>query len=105
MSNTHHIGDSAESVNRPLSITPRHPLLVGDTMKRADIRDVLNNCVNTLVMLADLLGDADQTRFPTLDSGAARRGMFRQLHGVADTLEAIEKLLGAGAKTAEGATA
>lgn len=72
MSNVHHIGDSAEPVNRPLSITPRHPLLVGATLKRADVRDVLNNCANTLVMLADLLGDADQTRFPTLDSGEAR---------------------------------
>ncbi len=100
MSNVHHIGDSAEPVNRPLSITPRHPLLVGATLKRADVRDVLNNCVNTLVMLADLLGDADQTRFPTLDSGAARRGMFLQLFGVADTLKAIEKLLGAKGATA-----
>ncbi|HAO31827.1 MAG TPA: hypothetical protein DCQ84_02600 [Candidatus Competibacteraceae bacterium] len=100
MSNVHHIGDSAEPVNRPLSITPRHPLLVGATLKRADVRDVLNNCANTLVMLADLLGDADQTRFPTLDSGEARRGMFLQLHGVANTLEAIEKLLGAKGATA-----
>lgn len=100
MSNTDHIGNPAESVSRPRSVTPRHPLLTGQTLNRADIRDALNNCADTLHMLSDLFGDSDLDRYSVLDSAAARRGMFLQLQGLASTLEAIEELLGVEAEQA-----
>lgn len=94
MSNTDHIGNSAESASRPFSVTPRHPLLTGPTLKPKDIRDALNKCTDTLHMLSDLFGDTDMERYPVLDSAASRRGVFWQLQGAASTLEAIEELLG-----------
>lgn len=100
MSNTDHIGNPAESASRPRSVTPRHPLLTGQTLNRSDIRDALNNCADTLHMLSDLFGDTDMERYPVLDSAAARRGMFLQLQGLASTLEAIEELLGVEAEQA-----
>lgn len=97
MSNTDHIGNPAESVSRPRSVTPRHPLLTGQTLNRADIRDALNNCADTLHMLSDLFGDSDLDRYSILDSAAARRDVL-QLQGLASTLEAIEELLGVEAE-------
>ena len=91
MSHTHHIGDSAESVNR--SAAPLHPLTQAVELDSPGCRDALNNCAATLYMLADLFGDTDMERYPVLDSAAARRGMFLQLFGVADTLEAIKAFL------------
>jgi len=63
-------------------------------------RDGLNNAAATLRMLADLFGDDDMDRYPALDSSSARRGMFLQLIGVANTLEAIEEFLGREAEEA-----
>lgn len=100
MSDTDHIGNPAEPVSRPRSVTPRHPLLTGPTMTPSDIRDALNKCTDTLYMLSDLFGDTDMEHSTALDSAAARRGMFWQLQGAASTLEAIEELLGIEAEQA-----
>ncbi len=100
MSNTDHIGNPAESVSRPRSVTPRHPLLTGPALEPSGVRDTLNNCAATLHMLSDLFGDTDQERYPVLESRKERYGMFLQLQGVACTLEAIEELLGIEAEQA-----
>lgn len=101
MSNTHPIGKSAETVSR--SAAPLHPLTQAVELDSCSCRDALSNCAATLYMLADLFGDADMERYPTMDSSAARRGMFLQLFGVAGTLEAINAFLEREAEEASDA--
>lgn len=71
-----------------MSSPPRHPLF--DSFN--GIEDTLSKCAATLYCLADLFGgNADQ--YPVLDNDQSRYGMWLQLHGVADCLEAIQQHL------------
>lgn len=70
-----------------------HPLVQAAELDSCGCRDALNNCAATLYLLADLFGDSDMERYPVLDSSAARRGMFLQLIGAANTLEAVGAFL------------
>lgn len=100
MSNIHRIGNPAETASRSRPAVPPHPLLQAAELDVSACRDGLNNCAATLCLLADLFGNADMDRYPVLDSAAARRGMFLQLYGVADTIEAIEAFIGREAEEA-----
>lgn len=93
MSNTNPIGKSAETVNRSRSAGPLHPLTQAVELDLCSCQDALNNCADTLYLLAALFGGYDMTPYRVLDSDAARHGMFLQLFGVADTLKAIEAFL------------
>lgn len=73
--------------------TLQHPFLSHLGLHhKAGQQDALNNCASVLAMLADLFG-SDTTSYPVLDSDAARRGMWINLVGIADTLTAIGKAL------------
>lgn len=79
--------------NDPRRPTPCYPLLpCGLLNSEAEIRDALNNSVAVLCLLADLFG-GDTDKYPILESEQARRGMWLQLHSIADLLDTIEKLL------------
>lgn len=93
MSNTHPIGKFAETVSRSRSAGPLHPLTQAEGLDSCSCLDALNNCADTLYLLADLFGGYDTTPYQVLDSDAARRGMFLQLFGVADCLKAAVAFL------------
>jgi hypothetical protein len=73
-------------------ITLIHPLTQDTSIDSCSIRDTLSNSASTLYLLADLFGgDTDNSQ--VLESRHAKRGMWLQLYGVANALEAAESYL------------
>lgn len=70
--------------------SPRNPLLSTAPFSHAcGLADALSNSADVLATLADLFGERPtNTGFVTLNSEAARRGVFHLLNGVAGVLEA-----------------
>lgn len=85
----------ASNTPRSSETTLIHPF---ETIHPDNIRDALDDCVATLPLLTQhFISEDDYNPF---DSACVRRGMFLQLQGVANTLEAIEAFLGREAEEA-----
>lgn len=75
------------------STLPRHPLFNASGLSSdPDRRDALDGAANVLALLSDLFG-SESDDYTTLNSNAARRGMWLLLDGVADTLRAVSASL------------
>lgn len=69
----------------------RHPLFNSSEFSNdPDRSDALNNAADVLTLLSDLLG-SESDDYITLNSNAARRGMWILLEEVSTTLRAVSR--------------
>ena len=85
MNSTPHLTRSPDQSGSPIPHPFLSPLPVTCLSGR---KDALENCVSVLHLLADLFG-GDNDSYSILNTNRARQGMFIQLYGVANVLEAV----------------